>query len=241
MDEVLGMLSFLQLVVYFPLIAVKFPATTSILYNQIISLVTFALIDTDSYFPVIFDLPESEPMSDSFDNFDYSTRIFLLNMGTLFLLGNVILLQFPVYYCARCNNKTCLGKKIQNYYGPSQFWGTPIDFVNSCYVELSFACIMNFYTLEWEGGSSVYGMYINNIYMFVSFLIVVGYPIWLYFFLSKHYYEFQFPYFANKYENAYGKIELYDNPSAIWHPILYLLRRLALAAICTCLLSYSTF
>jgi len=180
-------------------------------------------------------------MSDAFANFDYATRIFLLNMGTLFLLGNIILLQFPLYYAARCCNKTRLGKKVQNYYGPSQFWGTPIDFVNSSYVELSFACLMNCYTLEWQGGSSVYGMYINNIYMFVSCLIVVGYPIWLYFFLKEHYFEFHLPYFANKYENAYGDIKLYDERDAIWIPILYLLRRLALAAICVCLLNYPTF
>jgi len=32
-------------------------------------------------------------------------------------------------------------------YFKSQFWGTPIDYINSAYVEISFACIMNFYLL----------------------------------------------------------------------------------------------
>lgn len=39
---------------------------------------------------------------------------------------------------------------------------------------------------------------------------------------------------SDKYKNAYGEIELYDNHSAIWTPILYCLRRFALAFVCVC-------
>jgi len=51
MAEVIGMLGFMQLVVYYPLLAVKFPPTANILYKQLTSIVTFDLIPTDDFYP----------------------------------------------------------------------------------------------------------------------------------------------------------------------------------------------
>lgn len=74
--------------------------------------------------------------------------------------------------------------------------------------------------------------------MFSSCMLLLVYPIWLYFFLKKNYFEFQHKHFADKFSNAYGDIELYDNPSAIWTPIIYCLRRFALAMACVCFNGY---
>jgi hypothetical protein len=84
-------------------------------------------------------------------------------------------------------------------------------------------------------------MYLNNAYLFGSCFLLVAYPVWLYVFLKKNYYSFQYKAFAAKYGPAYGDIELYDNPSAIWTPILYCLRRFALAAACVCLVGHPLF
>lgn len=103
---------------------------------------------------------------------------------------------------------------------------------------------MNFYEISWRGKEGFgynYGMIINNIYMIFSWLIVVLYPGWLYWFLKRKYYELQFASFKAKYENAYGDIELFDNEQAIWEPVLYLLRRLAMAIICVCMIGYPIF
>ena len=51
MAEIIGMLGFMQLVVYFPLLSVKFPPIANILYKQLTSIVTFDLIPTDEFYP----------------------------------------------------------------------------------------------------------------------------------------------------------------------------------------------
>ena len=57
------MMGFMQLVVFMPLLDVKFPPTALILYEKIITIVTFDVLPTDYFYPYIFNLPESDPMS----------------------------------------------------------------------------------------------------------------------------------------------------------------------------------
>jgi len=57
-----------------------------------------------------------------------------------------------------------------------------------------FACFINylmFATVNGYGTSS-YGVWINNTYLFLSSIIVLVYPMWLYYYLSKYYYFLQF-------------------------------------------------
>jgi len=79
----------------------------------------------------------------------------------------------------------------------------------------------------------------SNIYMILHAVALVAYPIWLYCFLTKNYANLADEKLERKYSNAFGNIQLDDNPKAIWQPILYLLRRLALACICVCLINFS--
>jgi hypothetical protein len=91
MNEVLGMMGFLQLVIYLPLVDVKFPPTAQLLYNQLTSIVTFDLLPTDDFYPLIFSFPESTTLNDSFSDFDFG-RFYIMNMGSLFLVVIVTML-----------------------------------------------------------------------------------------------------------------------------------------------------
>jgi hypothetical protein len=162
-------------------------------------------------------------------------------MGSLFIVINVTLLQFLLYFCAKfCqreeNCKCCL--RIQNFYKDSQFWGTPIDVIMGSYIEIAFACLINYFMFTTKGDTYNYGVLINNIFLVLSAVILVAYPIWLYVYLKKNYYNLQLREYKDKYENAYEGIQLFDNESAIWVPILYCLRRATLAICCCCLIGY---
>jgi hypothetical protein len=128
----------------------------------------------------MFDLPEDDTLNDAFADMDFG-YFFVINLGSLFLVMNLILLQFPIYYMARCCNGTWFGKKVQLYYADSQFWGTPIDFIKSAYVELCFACFINYLMFTTKGANSDSGVLVNNIYLVFASILVIGYPIWLYF------------------------------------------------------------
>ena len=108
-----------------------------------------------------------------------------MNMGSLFVVIIVTLIQFPIYYCA----KACNCKKIENFYKVSQFWTTPLDVIMGSYIEIVFACLINFLMFTTQGDVYSYGVLINNIFLVLSTLLVVAYPVWIYFFLNKNYYS----------------------------------------------------
>lgn len=100
-------MGFMQLVVFMPLLDVKFPPTALILYGKIINIVTFDILPTDDIYPYIFNLPESDPISTAFEDFDYGTTDYVYNMGSMLIIGSVLLIQFPIYYIAKwCSDKT---------------------------------------------------------------------------------------------------------------------------------------
>jgi hypothetical protein len=52
-----------------------------------------------------------------------------------------------------------------------------------------FACIINFMMFTTEGDGTNYGVWINNFSLVAASVLAVGYPIWLYVYLSKNYYD----------------------------------------------------
>ena len=72
MNELIGMLGFMQLFVYLPLLSVSFPASALILYSKLIKFVSFELLPTSEMFKV-FKIPDTEALSDKFIDYDYST------------------------------------------------------------------------------------------------------------------------------------------------------------------------
>jgi hypothetical protein len=92
--EILGILGFMQLVVYLPLIDVKFPPTANILYKKIVTITTFDILPTDDFYPLLFAFDEDKfkPLSESFADFDYGSTVFIMNLGSLFVAMNLIII-----------------------------------------------------------------------------------------------------------------------------------------------------
>ena len=109
------------------------------------------------------------------------------------------------------------------------------------YIEICFASLINFLMFTTKGDIHDYGVMFNNIYMVLSSVLLVAFPCWLFCFLRKNYFDLHFREFRDKYETIYLNMQLYDNEYAIWLPIVYCLRRAALAATCCCLIGYPVF
>jgi hypothetical protein len=61
LNELLGMVTHFQNMVYLPLGKFKFPAVSILLLNEVISVTTFDMFPTDDWYPAWFDLPNSAP------------------------------------------------------------------------------------------------------------------------------------------------------------------------------------
>ena len=71
------------------------------------------------------------------------------------------------------------------------------------YIELWFACLINYLMFTTQGDGYNYGVLINNIYMVLSSVLLVAFPGWLFYFLRKNYYYLHFKEFKDQYKNVY--------------------------------------
>ena len=134
----------MQDLVYFPLSKVKFPATAMLIYSVIIEIVTFDLFPTDDWYPAWFDLPAVKPFSPEFEVFDYWSTIFMISIGSLWMIGVLILLKYPIYYIFK-DSRFWVFRWIANSLKQGLFWATPVDFMLTGYVEFVFAVLINYW------------------------------------------------------------------------------------------------
>ena len=122
------------------------PPNSIYLFGQLIDVATFDILPTDDWFPIIFNLPETGAIDESFEEVDFGSTLLLLNLGTLFIVGVSIVLSFIFYYIAKATENMCkLSKTIGNYLFIGLFWNSLIDYCMSSYIELAFAVVINFY------------------------------------------------------------------------------------------------
>lgn len=142
MNEMLGSMSSMQDVVYFPLLEAQFPANTMYLYSEIIEIVSFDIYPTDDWYPVFFELKTTKPFSPKFAAYKYDSTTYMLSVGSLWLLGAVLIFKYPLYYMVK-NCKFGFCRKIEKDWREELFWLSPVDFMISGYIEFTFAAFIN--------------------------------------------------------------------------------------------------
>jgi hypothetical protein len=74
------------------------------------------------------------------------------------------------------------------------------------YIELWFACLINWMKFTNQGDGANYGMYINNVYLALSSVLLIAFPFWMYLFLKKNYNNLHNKNFAVKYDKVYDGV-----------------------------------
>jgi hypothetical protein len=79
------MIAWMQLIVFFPLMMIRFPPNIMLFFKGLIQIATYEILYTDKWAPQVFSLTENEPVDSRFKELDFETKILILNMGTLYI------------------------------------------------------------------------------------------------------------------------------------------------------------
>ena len=108
----LGQVKHLQIIVHIMLINVFLVAHAEVFIQALLGIVSFELYDLTDVYLNVFSLEMTDPVNEHFENLDYESSDFILNMGLLWALViilPVILIAILLFsrYCA------CLPKIAQ--------------------------------------------------------------------------------------------------------------------------------
>lgn len=96
MAQIWGMINGIQLLVHLPILAVDFPIFSQIFIDQLITIATFDLIDTDGMFDDLFEIPADpeETIPPQFYNVGYQSNFLIKDLGLSW-----IVLAFGIVFC----------------------------------------------------------------------------------------------------------------------------------------------
>jgi len=109
-----------------------------------IELATYDLLPTDEFFPVMFNLKDLKPINERFNYLDFISSNFLMNMGSLFLVWLIMLLQTVLYLLTsiKCWKENKCVTRVRNFSSGGLFWTGFIEFLMQAYLEIAFAVII---------------------------------------------------------------------------------------------------
>jgi hypothetical protein len=237
LNKLFGVIGFLQLIVFLPIVNVKFPAIAEEVNVELIQVATFQLIDTDEIFPLILDLDtkEEKPYNSRFNTCGFGGTNFVMTLGSLYIVFMWLLFKL-VILATTCGfkNKYCL--KVRHFFTSHLLWSEVIDYMLQSYIDLSFAVLLQFGNLKW---STMHLYFSNFSFMFLCFLWAVM-PFWQGIWLFRNYYKLDNDVHLEAiFGPAYNGLDLKRHRWLIIKPLLYLFKRFYLVVILMFLKDYA--
>ena len=161
-----------------PLFFIKLPANAAVMYNIIMQIVSFELIDLQEFLGQFVELPTTEPLSINFEQVGMESTWFILNMNSLWLIIIVQPLLTPLLaliYCLRVIAKSVKIKRIYQKLKTYVFWNYPITFMQESYAIMAICAQINILrpSFDSSGGS------LSTVLAYTTGTILLLYPAFL--------------------------------------------------------------
>ena len=141
-SEIYAVIDFLQLIVFLPVIDYKFPENVNALLGNIITLTAFEIFATDNWVPALLDVSDDGPaLSDKFEENTFETEVFIFNMGSLYWVFLLIILQYLLVFILKGCSCSCV-KKLRLKLSKGIFWGSILDLIMQSFITICFAAFI---------------------------------------------------------------------------------------------------
>ena len=211
-----------------PLFEVAFPDLSKAVIDQLIIIATFDLLPAaDLMIKVSGEEPAELEDDNRFVEVGYDFEEFIMNLGTLFITFLVILMIPCCLLCVKPfkHKSRWLNKKYKGL-SDSIHGNLFIRYILEGCLDISICAMLNFVSkdgLKWESGMHL----VNNIFLIFLSVIVIAFPIWVFWFYCKRFAKWE----DKKFQSHYGAIfeGLKTNQkSSLAYPMIFLIRRFIL-------------
>jgi hypothetical protein len=188
------------------------------------SLVNFDIVDTEPIFRKILRFGMNQPFTDTFEELGYSSRFFVINMGTLlyaflgFLIGLLAIVLLGKLNHARA--RTLKAKLVSIL-----IWGCFIEYFNESYLTTAVSCLISLPNWTVKPFGEFVSLNLANAFL----IVLITWPIAKFIFFWKNQGQLRSMAFKEKYKAAYENLRYRWQCWALLEPFLTDVRRLTLA------------
>ena len=191
----------------------KFPGKVLILNEILLAFAALKIFETEKHLDShLFDLPEDEPFSPSFELCDYESTLLIINASStvwMYKAHLAMLIVFATLFwlinrCCKSRKDSCkskrqcdgLIKKIESYF----FWNGLIRFFMETWLELALVAVLNMRTVNWSTPSRT--VTYSNILAVISLVLINVLSVFLIVCYCLNFKKLNEERFKNKYGSA---------------------------------------
>jgi hypothetical protein len=203
LHEMFSVLNKLQIMLHMLIANVDVPAHTMLFMRGLLSLVTFQVYKFDDIIIKMFGLSkDKELVIDHLHYLGYTSMYFVVNMGNVLTLLMFFLALVIFNLISRwCKNPRVV--KISEHVKVIVKWNGIYRLMNEPYVIYAVSCLTQMLSMTWRS----HGENFNNVLMILMFLLLVAFPVWVFFFIRRNRYNLGKNSFKQKYGTIYEHLK----------------------------------
>ena len=181
MNQVLNLVTSIQLMVHTPLLNVQFPANAFVLYEELIKLVMFELFPAQDIFPKYMDFPDRGYFNEKFERLDYGSFYSIMLLGTVFLIMLwMLMLYFLCLLIAMCRMCCLWPQNILRSLKKQLFCKQWVIFSYATFLEIIIIVVLqamivddDWFETRWVLYSFLVWLFLNALLCFIFFVTFV--------------------------------------------------------------------
>lgn len=215
-----------QLFIMLPLCQVVLPINASKFFGAIAQIATFEIYDLNDHINDILDVPDTEPVSDNFEELGFESKYMLNNMGTML----IFYLIYPVFMLAHwmtkrklCRTQLCC-KKFEESLKHFIYFKLIITVIFESFAIVAISCLIGLQVIDF--GSA--GLSVQSLTCIFFLVLITVMPVLMLSHVNHHFARLNDQLIKKRVGSVYEELDIRKGKKILIQPMFFLLRRLVL-------------
>ena len=200
------------------------PANAQLFFATVMTIAAFDLYEIGDDTNYILDLEPIEPVNENFNKLGFETKYFINNMGTLMIWPLFYACQAVYYAVVTKLGEWCQKRRLRAHgaLGKKQlYFSSLITLIRESFSIILLCGLIAVPIISFK----TYGQTVQSLFAIFFLLLIILWPIYLYWTLSKKINKLSKMEYREKYGNAYLHLRLSAGKSVFIWPSFFYIRR----------------
>ena len=206
---------------FLALFKTSLPVNITIVFQIIMSIAAFDIIETQAFYDTFIVLPYTQPLSIKFETMGFEQLLIIYNLGSVTLFAIAFFFLMLIMHKIRNKRYHVLIEKGLRPIRKLLFWSMPIRFINESFMVLLIGACINLEHITFWTPSEI----INSAIVYIVLGVGIFFPQWLIRTLNHYYSQLHTRVMRYKFGAAYESYDIKKGKIFLFDIFLFFLRR----------------